>query len=100
MIHCLLYYPAASCSEPSLWPQTPFQHQCKDPAKIIYGVLIGLCTAVIRSYSLFTEGMMFAILIANSFAPLIDRSVKNWQAKQKEKAAAVSVPVQGQKEAK
>lgn len=78
----------------------PISAPMKDPAKIVYGVLIGLCTAVIRSYSLFTEGMMFAILIANSFAPLIDRSVKNWQAKQKEKAAAVSVPVQGQKEAK
>lgn len=77
----------------------PISAPMKDPAKIIYGIMIGFCTAVIRSFSLFTEGIMFAILISNSFAPLIDRSVKNWQAKQKEKAAAVLVPDQGQKEA-
>lgn len=78
----------------------PISAPSKDSAKVIYGVLIGLCTAIIRSFSLFTEGMMFAILISNSFAPLIDRTIKNWLAKQKEKAQAVSVPVSGQEEAK
>lgn len=79
----------------------PVSAPMKDTAKIIYGVMIGLFTVIIRSFSLFTEGMMFAILIANSFAPLVDRTVKNWEAKRKEKAAVpVSVPVPGPKEAK
>lgn len=68
----------------------PVSAPMKDPAKIIYGILIGFVTMVIRTFSLFTEGMMFAILIANSFAPLIDMNVKNWQAKQKAKAAPAS----------
>jgi Na+-translocating ferredoxin:NAD+ oxidoreductase RnfD subunit len=45
-------------------------------AKIIYGGLIGILAVLIRSFSLFTEGIMFAILIANAFAPLLDRQVR------------------------
>lgn len=74
----------------------PVSAPTKDPSKIIYGVLIGFCTAVIRSYSLFSEGITFAILIANSFAPLIDRTVKNQMEKRKAKLEA---PVAGIKEA-
>lgn len=66
----------------------PISAPGKDSAKIIYGILIGFLTAVIRSYSLFTEGMTFAILIGNSFAPLIDRTVKNYLGKRKAKAEA------------
>ncbi|WFF73875.1 RnfABCDGE type electron transport complex subunit D [Proteiniclasticum sp. QWL-01] len=65
----------------------PVSAPMKDTSKILYGILIGFVTMVIRSFSLFTEGMMFAILIANSFAPLIDLNVKNWEAKKKAKAA-------------
>lgn len=71
----------------------PVSAPMKDPAKIIYGVIIGFVTVVIRTFSLFTEGMMFAILIANSFAPLIDMNVKNWQAKQKAKASPAPAQV-------
>lgn len=66
----------------------PISAPSKDQSKIIYGILIGFLTAVIRSYSLFTEGMTFAILIGNSFAPLIDRFVKNQLEKRKLKAEA------------
>lgn len=69
----------------------PISAPSKDPAKIIYGILIGFLTAVIRSYSLFSEGMTFAILIGNSFAPLIDRMVKNQLEKRKAKAEAPPV---------
>lgn len=41
-------------------------------SKYLYGFLIGLITVVIRSFSLFTGGIMFAILVANTFAPLMD----------------------------
>jgi Na+-transporting NADH:ubiquinone oxidoreductase subunit B len=38
----------------------------------VYGVLIGFLTVFIRKYSLFYEGMMFAILLANAFLPMIE----------------------------
>ena len=61
----------------------PVSAPSHETAKWIYGILIGLTTLVIRSFSLFTEGIMFAILIANSFAPLIDRQVKLMSSKKK-----------------
>lgn len=45
----------------------PVSAPSQDKSKIIYGVLIGALAMVIRTYSLFTEGIMFAILIANVF---------------------------------
>lgn len=68
----------------------PVSAPMKDSGKIIYGILIGFITIVIRTFSLFTEGMMFAILIGNSFAPLINMNIKNWEAKQKAKKAALA----------
>ena len=43
--------------------------------KWIYGALIGAVTIVIRNLSGFPEGMMFAILLLNMFAPVIDDAV-------------------------
>jgi Na+-transporting NADH:ubiquinone oxidoreductase subunit B len=59
-------------------------------AKWIAGSLVGLITVVIRTFSLFTEGMMFAILIVNALTPLIELQVKKLQprVKQPEKEAA------------
>lgn len=54
----------------------PVSAPTADVAKIIYGGLIGILAVLIRSFSLFTEGIMFAILIANAFAPLLDRQVR------------------------
>ncbi len=65
----------------------PISAPSRDTSKIIYGCLIGILGMVLRTYSLFTEGIMFAILIANSFAPLIDRNIKIMEKKQKEKLA-------------
>lgn len=44
--------------------------------KYIYGAIIGIITVIIRGFALFAGGMMFAILIGNTFAPLIDELVK------------------------
>lgn len=44
--------------------------------KWIYGIIIGCVTVIIRGYALFAGGMMFAILIGNTFAPIIDETVK------------------------
>ncbi len=43
--------------------------------KWIYGSLIGVLTIVIRNLSGFPEGIMFAILLLNMFAPVIDDAV-------------------------
>ena len=43
--------------------------------KWAYGILIGLLTILIRSFSGFVEGVMFAVLFANICAPLIDEVV-------------------------
>ncbi len=43
--------------------------------KWVYGILIGLLTVLIRSFSGFVEGVMFAILFGNICAPLIDEAV-------------------------
>jgi len=38
----------------------------------IYGALVGFLTVFIRKFSLFTEGFMFALLLANTFMPIIE----------------------------
>nr|WP_234970294.1 RnfABCDGE type electron transport complex subunit D [Marinitoga hydrogenitolerans] len=42
-----------------------------------YGILIGSVTVLIRTFSLFPEGTSFAILLGNTFAPLMDELIKN-----------------------
>lgn len=59
-----------------------------ETTKIIYGVLIGVVTFIIRRYSLFTEGLMFAVLIANMFVPLMERTILAQKAKRKAKSDA------------
>lgn len=44
--------------------------------QIIFGIGCGVITMLIRLKGGFPEGVMFAILLMNCFAPLIDRSVK------------------------
>ncbi|MDA8170200.1 MAG: RnfABCDGE type electron transport complex subunit D [Nitrospiraceae bacterium] len=45
-------------------------------AQVIFGIGCGLITCLIRLLGGFPEGVMFAILLMNCFAPLIDRAVK------------------------
>jgi Na+-transporting NADH:ubiquinone oxidoreductase subunit B/electron transport complex protein RnfD len=45
--------------------------------KVAFGVGCGLVTIVIRTFSGFTEGVMFSIVFMNAFAPLIDTIVLN-----------------------
>jgi len=53
--------------------------------KWIYGIIIGMTTVLIRALSLFNGGMMFAILIGNTFVPIIDYFVKEVQASKRRK---------------
>ena len=41
----------------------------------IYGIMIGVITVVIRGFALFAGGIMFAILVANIFVPILDVGV-------------------------
>lgn len=59
-----------------------------EPAKIAYGVMIALCTVVIRNFSIFNGGLMFSILLGNMFAPILDVAVKSWQNRTKNQSIA------------
>ena len=48
-----------------------------EAGRVIYGVLIGVCTLVIRNFSIFNGGLMFSILLGNMFAPIIDHAVRS-----------------------
>ena len=56
--------------------------------KWIFGIIIGLVTVLIRALSLFNGGMMFAILMGNTFAPIIDYFIKEAENKKKKVVAA------------
>ena len=45
------------------------------PGKFIFGIGCGLLTVLIRVFSGYVEGVMFSIVIMNSFTPLIDHVV-------------------------
>lgn len=51
--------------------------------RIVYGILIGTLTLVIRNFSIFNGGLMFAVLIGNMFAPIIDYTVQELKAGRK-----------------
>ncbi len=44
--------------------------------QIIFGVGIGILTVLIRNFGAYPEGVSFAILIMNSFVPLINKGIK------------------------
>ena len=46
-------------------------------AQIVFGVACGLLTVLIRLKGGYPEGVMFAILIMNCFAPLLDRGMRS-----------------------
>jgi len=48
-------------------------------AQWIYGALIASLTQIIKTFSLFAGGLMFAILLGNMFASIIDHGVRDWQ---------------------
>ena len=46
-----------------------------NPARVAYGILIGVLTVLLRGLTPLNEGVMFAILLMNIFAPLLDEAV-------------------------
>ncbi len=62
--------------------------QSTDTGRWIYGGLFGILTVLIREFSSWAEGVTFAILLVNMFAPLVDHLIKASKKKKKEKKAA------------
>lgn len=54
---------------------SPMTHR----AQIIYGVLIGVITMVIRLWGAYPEGVSFAILLGNSCTPLLNKYCRPWR---------------------
>jgi len=63
--------------------------------KILYGLFIGSITSVIRTFSVWPEGMMFAILLGNMLGPITDYAIN--EQKKKKKAALSPQGSQGGK---
>jgi len=55
----------------------PVTSPATKPGKFIFGIGCGIITVLIRTFSGFTEGVMFSIVIMNAFTPLIDNAVVN-----------------------
>jgi len=53
--------------------------------RFYYGVLIAAATVVIRNFSIFNGGLMFAVLLGNMFAPIIDYGVQTFGQRKKAK---------------
>ena len=51
---------------------SPMSHR----GMIVYGIMIGILTVIIRKWRAYPEGISFAILIMNSLTPLINRYFK------------------------
>jgi len=52
-------------------------------AKWTYGFLIGMIAVIIRTFGIFEAGGMFAVLIMNSFVPILDEAVKEIRRRKK-----------------
>lgn len=55
----------------------PVSSPITNPGKWGYGILIGSVAILIRNFSAFPEGVMFAILLGNIVAPILDEMVYN-----------------------
>ncbi len=75
----------------------PVSSPKKPLSKLLYGGFIGVMTALIRTFSVWPEGMMFAILLGNMFGPITDYYVTQRMAakKDRERARAAAEKAQG-----
>jgi Na+-transporting NADH:ubiquinone oxidoreductase subunit B len=62
--------------------------QSTDGGRWIYGITIGVLVSLIRVFSIWIEGVTFAILLANMYAPLLDHYMKEAKKKKKQREAA------------
>ena len=60
--------------------------QTTNQGRWIYGAFIGIMTVLIRTFSIWPEGITFAILLANMFAPLLNYVIVESKKKMKAKS--------------
>jgi Na+-transporting NADH:ubiquinone oxidoreductase subunit B len=65
----------------------PISAPVNNKARWIYSTLIGFLATIIRSLSVFNAGFMFAILLGNTFGPLIEIAITNREKSRKEQKA-------------
>ncbi len=65
-------------TEPITSPKT-------NEGKWIYGLFIGIITVLIRVFGVFVGGAMFAVLIMNTFVPIMDAGIKHLKSMKKRK---------------
>lgn len=53
----------------------PVTSPITDVSKWLYGIIIGIVTILIRNFTGYVEGVMFAILLGNIIAPILDEIV-------------------------
>jgi Na+-transporting NADH:ubiquinone oxidoreductase subunit B/electron transport complex protein RnfD len=53
----------------------PYTSPNTTSGKIVYGVFAGFITVLIRTYTSSIEGVIYAVILSNAFAPLIDSMV-------------------------
>ena len=51
------------------------------PGRWLFGAAVGILSSVIGVFSAWPAGTMFAILLANMFAPITDHGIRLWQAR-------------------
>lgn len=61
-----------------------------DEGRWFFGAFFGALTVVIRSFSAWPEGVMYAVLLANVFTPIVDHAVREWQAAAKSRKAVTA----------
>lgn len=54
----------------------------------LFGFFVGSLTVLIRTFSAWPEGLMFAVLLGNMFAPITDYAIQQHKKARKERAAA------------
>jgi Na(+)-translocating NADH:ubiquinone oxidoreductase B subunit len=53
----------------------PVSAPSTNPARWMYGILIGVLTVLMRKFTPLPEGVMFSVLLGNIFAPILDEIV-------------------------
>ena len=75
-------------TEPVSGPKT-------NPARWMYGALFGILGVVIRTFSGWPAGNMFAVILCNTFAPTMDYVVNAIKTARKERAKAAAASAKG-----
>lgn len=58
-----------------------------DEGKWIYGLLVGVITVTIRYFGIFVGGAGFAVLIMNTFVPILDEGIKHFKSHKRQVTA-------------